>query len=158
MAVYIARALVGGDAGVPTGPATATFTDVPTDHWAFKYVEYAVEAGVVGGYGNGTYRPVLIVDRGQMAVFVARAMVRGRRLCARRPDHRVLPGCADRLLGLQVRGVLPRAGGSGRLRRRDLSADTGGNAGCDGGVRAEGVCVADVGPFSGGLIEPARRP
>ncbi len=42
MAVYISRALAGGDDQVPTGPATATFSDVPTDYWAFKYVEYAV--------------------------------------------------------------------------------------------------------------------
>ncbi len=76
MAVYIARALAGGDAGVPTGPATATFPDVPTDFWAFKYVEYAVAQNVVQGYPDG-YRPAAAVDRGQMAVFMARAMVGG---------------------------------------------------------------------------------
>ncbi|MGD0110838.1 MAG: FG-GAP-like repeat-containing protein [Armatimonadota bacterium] len=55
MAVYISRALAGGDSGVPTGPATATFSDVPTDYWAFKYVEYAVDHDVVKGYSDGTY-------------------------------------------------------------------------------------------------------
>jgi len=29
---------------------------------------------VVGGYSDGTYRPAVPVDRGQMAVFVARAI------------------------------------------------------------------------------------
>jgi len=77
MAVYISRALAGGDALVPPGPATATFPDVPNDQWAYKYVEYAVDNGVVGGYWDGTYRPELTVDRGQMAVFVARAMAGG---------------------------------------------------------------------------------
>ena len=76
-AVFIARALAGGDAYVPTGPATATFPDVPVGHWAFRHVEYAHSAGVVGGYWDGTYRPSLVLDRGQMAVFVARAMVGG---------------------------------------------------------------------------------
>jgi hypothetical protein len=38
MGVYISRALAGGDDAVPAGPATATFSDVPTDYWAFKYV------------------------------------------------------------------------------------------------------------------------
>jgi PKD repeat protein len=74
MAVYIARALAGGDAKVPTGPATATFSDVPTDYWAFKYVEYAVDHDVVKGYSDGTYRPSDQVDRGQMSVFIARAI------------------------------------------------------------------------------------
>jgi len=77
MAVFISRALAGGDSLVPTGPATATFSDVPTGYWAFKYVEYAVDNGVVGGYSDGTYRPTVTVTRDQMAVFVARAIVGG---------------------------------------------------------------------------------
>jgi PKD repeat protein/Tol biopolymer transport system component len=76
MAVYIARALAGGDAAVPVGPSTATFTDMPTDHWAYRYVEYAVDQGVVGGYGS-LYRPTVTVTRDAMAVFVARAMCGG---------------------------------------------------------------------------------
>ena len=74
MAVYISRALAGGDAQVPSGPATATFSDVPTDYWAFKYVEYAVSKNVVKGYSDGTYKPADEVDRGQMSVFIARAI------------------------------------------------------------------------------------
>ena len=77
MAVFISRALAGGDAGVPTGPVTATFGDVATSYWAYKYVEYAVDRGVVTGYDDGTYRPTEPVDRAQMAVFVARAMAGG---------------------------------------------------------------------------------
>jgi len=74
MAAYIARALAGGDAAVPAGPTTATFGDVPPSYWAYRYVEYAKSEGVVGGYWDGTYRPDEAVTRGQMAVFVARAM------------------------------------------------------------------------------------
>jgi hypothetical protein len=74
MAVYIARALAGGDAGVPASPTTVSFPDdVPADHWACRYVEYAVGAGVVQGYDATHYRPDTIVTRDQMAVFVARA-------------------------------------------------------------------------------------
>jgi PKD repeat protein len=73
MAVFVARAMAGGDAGVPPGPGTATFPDVPIDHWAFKYVEYCKTEGVVGGYGDGTYRPAVTVTRDQMAVYVQRA-------------------------------------------------------------------------------------
>ncbi|MGD0111280.1 MAG: S-layer homology domain-containing protein [Armatimonadota bacterium] len=74
MAVYISRALAGGDAAVPSGPATATFSDVATDYWAFKYVEYAVDKGVVKGYSDGTYKPADQVTRDQMSVFIARAI------------------------------------------------------------------------------------
>ena len=77
MAVFISRALTGGDSLVPTGPATATFSDVPIGYWAFKYVEYAVDNGVVAGYEDGTYRPDDTVTRDQMAVFIARALVGG---------------------------------------------------------------------------------
>ena len=77
MAVYIARALEGGDASVPGGPAEATFDDVPTSHWAYKYVEYCYANEVVQGYGPVTYAPEETVTRDQMAVYVARAMAGG---------------------------------------------------------------------------------
>jgi uncharacterized repeat protein (TIGR02543 family) len=76
MAVYMARALAGSDSAVPAGPATATFADVPTGHWAFRYVEYCYHEGVVQGYWDG-YHPGEVVSRAQMAVYVARAMAGG---------------------------------------------------------------------------------
>ncbi len=73
MAVYIARALAGSDEAVPAGPPSPSFTDLPADHWAYRYVEYAVAQAVVSGYPEGDYRPDFEVDRGQMAVYIARA-------------------------------------------------------------------------------------
>jgi hypothetical protein len=77
MAVYIARALVSpsGDAAIPDPEPPPSFSDVPPTHWAYKHIEYAVSQNVVKGYDDGTYQPSLTVDRGQMAVYVARAMV-----------------------------------------------------------------------------------
>ena len=74
MAVFIARALAGGDAYVPTGPPTPTFPDVDTDHWAYKYIEYVAQNNIAEGYWNG-YQPLRQVDRAQMAVFIARSIV-----------------------------------------------------------------------------------
>ena len=74
MAVFISRSLAGGDSHVPAGPDTPTFSDVATSFWAYKYIEYAKAQNVVGGYSDGSYRPSVPVDRGQMAVFVARAL------------------------------------------------------------------------------------
>jgi hypothetical protein len=73
MATFISRALYGGDSYVPTGPVSPTFTDVPTDYWAYRYIETTAAANVCEGYSDGTYRPAEVVTRGQMAVFMARA-------------------------------------------------------------------------------------
>ncbi len=73
MAVFLARALNGGDANVPSGPATASFPDVPTDFWAYRHVEDLKACGVAGGYPDGDYHPEYVCTRDQMAMFVARA-------------------------------------------------------------------------------------
>ena len=75
MAVFIARALAGGDSQVADGPSTPHFPDVAADEWAYKYIEYAYANNIVAGYDDGTYQPGVAVDRAQMAAFIARAMV-----------------------------------------------------------------------------------
>jgi len=74
MAVYIARALAGGDSKVPSGPATASFPNAPTTYWAYKYIEYCYSQHIVVGYSDG-YHPTEQVTRSQMAVYVARSVV-----------------------------------------------------------------------------------
>jgi len=73
MAVFIARADAGGDASVPDGPETATFDDVPTDYWCYKYIEYCVAESIVQGYSPTTYGPAALVTRDQMAVYICPA-------------------------------------------------------------------------------------
>jgi len=86
MAVFVARALVqpSGDAGIADPTPPPTFADVgnggPGD-WAYKQIEYVASQGIVKGFEEETpsgtvftYRPTLVVDRGQMAVYIARAM------------------------------------------------------------------------------------
>ena len=75
MAAFVSRALVGGDENVPAGPAEASFGDVPTDFWAYQYVEYARLRNIILGYGDGQYRPESLVNRADMAVFIARSIV-----------------------------------------------------------------------------------
>jgi len=75
MAVFVARGMAGGESGVPTGPGTARFPDVPVGYWAYDHVAYAVANSIVGGYPDGTYRPTNPVTRDQMAVFVYRATI-----------------------------------------------------------------------------------
>ena len=79
MAAYIARAVCTpmGEAGLAdyVPPATPSFTDVATDYWTYKHIEYVVEQSIVEGYGDNTYHPTDVLDRAQMAVFIARSIV-----------------------------------------------------------------------------------
>lgn len=54
-------------------PATPSFNDVPKEHWAYKYIETAKAAGIVQGYGDGTYRPNNKITRAEIAriIYVA---------------------------------------------------------------------------------------
>ncbi len=59
---------------VSPAPATATFNDVPTTHWAFKFVEALAASGITGGCGGGNYCPDDPLTRAQMAVFLSDAL------------------------------------------------------------------------------------
>ncbi len=74
MAVFISRALAGGDENIPAGPRTPSFLDVPRSYWAYDHIEYAKARGIVEGYSDRLFLPDLAVNRAQMAVFVARAI------------------------------------------------------------------------------------
>ncbi len=54
---------------VSPAPATATFTDVPTSHPFFQFIE-AISLGNHGGCGGGNFCPDSPLTRGQMAVFL----------------------------------------------------------------------------------------
>ena len=76
MAIFVARGMAGGDANVPTGPAVATFNDVPTGAVSYPYVEYCVDQQVVQGYSPTVYGAPVPVSRDQMSIFVWRAFIR----------------------------------------------------------------------------------
>ncbi|MFS1517133.1 N-acetylmuramoyl-L-alanine amidase [Bacillus sp. SCS-151] len=52
--------------------ADATFTDVPTNHWASGYIEKAVQLGVISGYGD-KYQPNDTLKRSQMSKIITEA-------------------------------------------------------------------------------------
>ncbi|MEW6336746.1 MAG: S-layer homology domain-containing protein [Acidobacteriota bacterium] len=59
---------------VSPAPGTATFADVPTSHPFFQYVEALVASGITAGCGGGNYCPDAALTRGQMAVFLSKAL------------------------------------------------------------------------------------
>jgi hypothetical protein len=47
-------------------PEQPTFNDVGPHDWSYGYVEAGVLRGIVGGYGDGSFRPNNPVTRGQL--------------------------------------------------------------------------------------------
>lgn len=65
---------VGYQLQVSPAPDTATFADVPTNHPFFQFIEALAASRITSGCGGGNFCPDAPVTRGQMAVFLARAL------------------------------------------------------------------------------------
>ena len=59
---------------VSPAPVSATFGDVSTGHLFFQHIEALAASGITVGCGGGNYCPDAPVTRGQMAVFLAKAL------------------------------------------------------------------------------------
>jgi len=59
---------------VSPAPPTADFGDVPTNHPYFQFIEALSGSGITAGCGNGDYCPDRPITRGEMAVFLAKAL------------------------------------------------------------------------------------
>ena len=70
----LAGMVVGYQLQVSTPPGAATFNDVPIGHPFFQFVEALAASGITGGCGSGNFCPNTPVTRGQMAVFLAKAL------------------------------------------------------------------------------------
>ena len=63
----LSKIIVSARAWPLLDPIEPHFTDVPPDNIFYTYVETAQSRGVVGGYGDGTFRPDNEATRGQLA-------------------------------------------------------------------------------------------
>jgi hypothetical protein len=70
MSAFLVRSL--GEASLT--PPVPTFSDVIPSDWFFGAVERLSALGISVGYGDGTFRPNALVTRGEMAVFLVRAL------------------------------------------------------------------------------------
>ncbi len=57
-------------AGVQGTPADAGFSDVPSGVWYANGINWAYSAGIVSGYGDGTFHPLATLNREQLATFL----------------------------------------------------------------------------------------
>jgi hypothetical protein len=76
MAVFLVRGKLGGlhQDNFPF-PQTAYFTDVPTTHGFFKFIQKLRELGITTGCTATSYCPGNPITREQMAVFLARGFL-----------------------------------------------------------------------------------
>lgn len=67
-------AYIGYKLQVSPAPGSATFNDVPTGHPFFQFIEALADSGITAGCGGGNFCPDQPLTRGQMAVFLSKAL------------------------------------------------------------------------------------
>ena len=127
----LAAAMVLGVAGTSFA-ATNPFTDVPAKHWSYDAVAKLANAGIVDGYGDGTYRGDKTITRYEMAQMVAKAMAHSDRATAEQKASidKLSVEFASELEGLNVRvkklennSSTIKVTGEARIRYNNTSTD-----------------------------------
>jgi hypothetical protein len=70
MSVFVVKATGGTSV-----PYTAGFDDMDDTHWASGYIQKCLDDFIVTGYPDNFFRPDRLVNRGEMSVFIWRALV-----------------------------------------------------------------------------------
>ena len=102
--------------------AANPFSDVPAGHWAYDSISKLAAAGVIDGYGDGTFGGDKLMTRYEMAQIVARAMAKGANV------DKLAAEFADELdnLGVRVANLEKKADNvkiTGELRFRYVDQD-----------------------------------
>ena len=103
--------------------AANPFSDVPAGHWAYDSVNKLASAGIVDGYGNGTFGGDRLMTRYEMAQIVAKAMAKGAnvdRLAAEFADE--LDSLGVRVAALEKKSDNVKITGEARFRYVDQKA------------------------------------
>lgn len=75
-AEYIALMCAFSGANVSNMDGKTNFSDVPTTHWAAKYIDYAATQGWVSGVGGGYCQPDRTIQRAEICTMMNRIMNR----------------------------------------------------------------------------------
>jgi hypothetical protein len=100
----LAAAMVLGIAGTSFAAANP-FVDVPAKHWSYDAVTKLASAGIVDGYGDGTFKGDKTISRYEMAQIVAKAMAHSDKATAEQKASidKLSVEFASELEGLNVR-------------------------------------------------------
>ncbi|MBP2627245.1 MAG: omp-alpha 3 [Firmicutes bacterium] len=111
-------------------PAFANpFTDVPVKHWSYDAVNKLAQAGIVDGYGDGTFKGDKTVTRYEMAQMVAKAMTKSLNADQKATVDQLSKEFATELnsMGVKVEGLQKQIDNqvkiSGNARLRHLSQE-----------------------------------
>ena len=111
--------------------AANPFSDVPAGHWAYDSINKLAAAGVIDGYGDGTFGGDKLMTRYEMAQIVAKAMAKGANV------EKLAAEFADELenLGVRVANLEKKADNvkvTGELRYRYIDQKGKVNVDADG--------------------------
>ncbi|WP_061808954.1 S-layer homology domain-containing protein [Rossellomorea vietnamensis] len=100
-----AAAMIGRAIGLDGEQRATRFEDVGQSNFASGYIQSAVEAKIISGYTDGTFKPSKVVTRGEMAIFLARAF--DLTVKAETSFHDVSPSMAasDSILKILAEGI-----------------------------------------------------
>jgi len=130
-------------------PAFANpFSDVPAKHWSYAAVNQLAQAGVIDGYGDGTFKGDKTMTRYEMAQIVAKAMTKTLTAAQQANVDQLSKEYAAELntLGVKVDGIqtqidnMPVISGDLRARYGDAGTGTVNN----NGVNVLGGSATDV--------------
>lgn len=114
-------------------PAFANpFSDVPAKHWSYDAVTKLAQAGVIEGYGDGTFRGDKTVTRYEMAQIVANAMTKSLNADQKASVEKLEKEFATELntMGVKVEGMqnqidnMVKVSGDARVRYSNVEHDT----------------------------------
>lgn len=84
-------------------PARAAgFYDLPSDHWAAGEIQQAVDAGVVNGYGDGSFQPARDVTAAQFCAMLSRSFLAEALTSAPEGKYQAMDACLSVLKGTSV--------------------------------------------------------
>jgi hypothetical protein len=69
----VAKMLVRARGWVLTGQTSVALCDVPASHWAWTYIQIAIQHNAFAGYANGCFYPDAYATRAQLAKVIAQA-------------------------------------------------------------------------------------
>ena len=92
-----------------TLPAQAAgFYDLPEDHWAAGAIQEAVAAGVITGYGDGSFQPGRDVTAAQFCAMLSRSFLAEEYAAAKEGKYQAMEACLPVLEGTSIKEELRR--------------------------------------------------